>query len=70
MTVKHPDVTVRLTAPGAECDGNAFSIIGTIARRPKREVGPEAADEWRTAALGCRSYDAVLRLAMDTVDVE
>ena len=45
---------------------DAFSIIGTIARRLKREVGPAAADEWRTAALGCRSYDAVLRLAMES----
>jgi len=69
-TVKHPDVTVRLSAPGAECDGNAMSIIGTIARRLKREVSREAADEWRRDALACRSYDALLRLAMATVDVE
>lgn len=67
---KYPGVTVRLAAPGAECDGNAMSIIGCIARRLKREVSREAADEWRTAALGCRSYDALLRLAMATVDVE
>ena len=65
-----PGVTVRLSASGAECDGNAFSIIGCIGRRLRREVSPAAAAEWKTAALGCRSYDALLRLAMATVEMD
>ncbi|MCY4122568.1 MAG: hypothetical protein OXG72_16780 [Acidobacteria bacterium] len=39
---KHPDVTVQLTGS----DGNAFAIIGTVARRLKAEVSREVADEW------------------------
>ena len=63
---KYPQVTVRLTGE----DGNAFSIIGRVAKALRREVGPEAAAEFQTEAFAQPSYDHLLRLAMRTVEVE
>jgi hypothetical protein len=61
----HPDVHVQLTGR----DGNAYAIIATVARALRREVGPDAATAFTTAAFACSSYDDLLCLAMTTVDV-
>ena len=61
----YPHVHVQLTGT----DGNVFAIIGTVARALRRDVGAAAANAFTSAALACGSYDAVLRLAMATVDV-
>lgn len=66
MDIKHPEVTVRLTGT----DGNVFSIIGRVAKAIQRAVGREEADQFRSAALECESYDAVLVLCMQTVNVD
>lgn len=64
-TVKYPNVQVQLVGE----DGNAFAIIGRVSRALKRAGHREAATEWCAAAMACGSYDALLRLAMETVDV-
>lgn len=63
---KYPDVRVQLTGE----DGNAYSIIGRIAKALRREVSNDAATEFTTAAFDCGSYDELLVLAMETVDVQ
>lgn len=65
MDPKYSDVTVKLTGE----DGNAFVIIGRVRRALKRSGYPEAADEF-TAEAQKGDYDALLRLAMETVNVE
>ena len=62
---KFPDVTVQLTGR----DGNVFAIIGSVSKALKRAGHTDAATEFSNRAMSCESYDAVLRLAMDTVDV-
>lgn len=64
--IKYPSITVRLTGT----DGNAFAIIGAVARELRREAGREVADEFQSAAFSCGSYDALLQLCMRTVNVE
>ena len=63
--VKFPEVGVQLSGT----DGNAFSIIGRVSKALKAAGKPEAAKEFSEAAMGCGSYDALLRLAMETVEV-
>ncbi len=65
MDVKYPDVEVQLTGT----DGNAFAVIGAVTRALRREVGADAAAEFQADALDAESYDALLRLAMSTVEV-
>lgn len=43
-------------------DGNAFAIIGAVSKALKRDDQSERAEEWRKAAMACKSYDAVLQL--------
>jgi hypothetical protein len=62
----YPHVTVRLTGT----DGNVYSIIGHVARALRREVSPQAATAFTDAAFACHSYDEVLRLAMNTVEID
>lgn len=62
---KYPDVTVRLTGN----DGNAFAIIGNVARHLRRAHGAKAADAYRNEAMKQDSYDALLRFTMQTVEV-
>lgn len=47
-------------------DGNAFSVIGTVARG-LREAGapPEYVSEFQSKAMSSESYDALLALAID-----
>jgi hypothetical protein len=64
--VTYPDVTVQLTGQ----DGNVFNIIGQVAKALRRQVSREAADAFTKEAFQSDSYDAVLQLAMRTVEVE
>lgn len=63
--VTYPDVTVQLTGR----DGNAFAIMGTIARAIEEKHGHEAAARYRNEATQSESYDALLQHAMRTVEV-
>jgi hypothetical protein len=61
----YPGVHVQLTGK----DGNALMIIGLVARALRRDVSDDAATTFTNAAQACGSYDALLQLAMSTVDV-
>ncbi len=63
--VKFPDVEVQLTGE----DGNAFAIIGRVKRALIQAGEQEGAKEFTEAAFKQESYEDLLRLAMDTVDV-
>lgn len=65
LSPKYPDVEVTLTGT----DGNAFAIIGNVSKALKRAGERDAAREWSDAAMACESYDALLVLAMQTVEV-
>ncbi len=62
----YPDVTVKLT----DGSGNAFAIIGAVNRAITKAHGAAAGAEWSKGAMDCGSYDELLCLAMDTVNVE
>ena len=64
--MKFPDVCVQLTGR----DGNVFSIIANVTRALKKAGEAQAADQFAKDAMSCDSYDAVLRLCMQTVDVQ
>jgi hypothetical protein len=50
-------------------DGNVFSIIGTVKRALERAGQRERASEFVAKAMQAKSYDAVLALCFDYVDV-
>ena len=51
-------------------DGNVFAIIGKV-RRTLREAGqPERASAFAERAFQSRSYDEVLQLCLEYVDVQ
>lgn len=50
-------------------DGNVFAIIGKVSKALKREVSSEKAKEYQEKAMNSGSYDEVLRLTMDYVNV-
>jgi hypothetical protein len=65
MMPKYPEVTVELIGE----DGNAFAILGTVARAMKKAGVPtEAVDRFKREAMA-GDYDHLLRTVMDTVDV-
>ena len=64
-TPTYPHVTVQLTGQ----DGNAFMIIGLVAKALRKQVSPEAAKQFTNDAMNSGSYDDLLRLAMGTVNV-
>lgn len=51
-------------------DGNVFAIIGAVSNALKKAGLPEKAAEFRTKAMQSASYDAVLLLCFDYVDVQ
>lgn len=51
-------------------DGNVFAIIGNVAKALRRAGQREAEAEFRRRALASESYDAVLQLCHDYVEVE
>ena len=50
-------------------DGNVFSIIGRVSRALKDAKQPDRATEFCQKAMTAHSYDEVLRLCFDYVDV-
>jgi hypothetical protein len=65
MTPTYPDVEVALVGE----DGNAFAIIGRVSKALKSAGYPDAAAEFRVAAFASSSYDDLLALTMQTVEV-
>ena len=61
--VKFPDVEVQLN------DGNVFAIIGAASAGLKKARYPAEAKDFSPAALRCSSYDEVLALCMQTVNI-
>jgi hypothetical protein len=62
----YPSVHVQLTG----INGNVYVIIGAVAAALRREVSADAAEAFTAVAYACHSYDEVLVLAMNTVDVD
>jgi hypothetical protein len=50
-------------------DGNVFAIIGTVSRTLKRAGQPERATEFAQRAMAQKSYDDVLALCWEYVEV-
>ena len=59
------DVKVKLTGE----DGNVFLIIGRVSRALKAAGFTEEAETFQQKAMSCDSYDEVLCLCMETVEV-
>jgi hypothetical protein len=59
------DVPVQLSGE----DGNVFFIVARVSRALKRAGFTKEAGVYRKAATACQSYDAVLQLTMETVNV-
>ena len=64
MNAKYP-ITVQLSGE----DGNVFSIIGRVSKALKRG-GAKDVSEFQKLAMSSESYDAVLQLCMEWVEVE
>jgi len=52
-----------------DTDGNIFAIIGKVSKTLKRAGQPEKATEFYNKAMQSDSYDAVLQLCFQYVDV-
>lgn len=64
-TPTYPAVEVELIGT----DGNAFALIGKVAKALRREVSREASDKFKAEAMSQGSYDELLALIMRTVEV-
>jgi hypothetical protein len=65
MTIKYPDVHVRLTGQ----DGNAFNVMGLTTKAMRRAgVAKEAINTYMTDAMS-GDYNHLLTVTMQTVDV-
>lgn len=51
-------------------DGNVFNIIGRVTKALRRAGQPDKAKEFVQKATSSESYDAVLQLCFDYVEVE
>lgn len=51
-------------------DGNVFAIIGTVSRALKNAKQHGKAAEWTQKAMQCGSYDEVLQLLHNYVEVQ
>lgn len=63
---KFDDVTVQLTGK----DGNVFAVLGEVSRGLKKAGYKDEAKAFMNEVFGQESYDDVLRLCMETVNVE
>lgn len=63
--VKFPEVTVQLTG----IDGNAFSIMGAVAKALRKAGHADAVDAYMADSMS-GDYDHLLQVAMRTVNVE
>lgn len=50
-------------------DGNVFAVIGTVAATLKKAGLQQQANEFKDKAFLCGSYDEVLQLCFEYVDV-
>ena len=66
MTTARPPVTVRLIGT----DGNAFALIGRVNAALRKAGYPEEVERFTADATTCESYDDLLCLIMETVEVE
>lgn len=64
-TELYPEISVKLSGE----DGNAFGIIAKVERALKDGGQRQAAAVFVERAYECESYDALLQLAMTTVNV-
>lgn len=62
---KYPEITVQLSGE----DGNVFSIIGRVSKALRRG-GAEDVSEFQRLAMESESYNAVLQLCTEWVEVE
>jgi hypothetical protein len=65
--------TTTTTKPSCQLtgtDGNVFSVIGRVSGALKRAGLRAQSSEFCKKAMGCASYDDVLALCFDYVDVE
>lgn len=62
--------TIKPTCQLSGEDGNVFSVIGRVSKALKRAGQPDRATEFRTKAMSAGSYDEVLSLCFDYVEVE
>lgn len=60
----YPNVVVQLSNE----NGNVFSIIRRVTKAMRNEGLREEAEAFAQEAMSSRSYDAVLKLVMRTVD--
>lgn len=51
-------------------DGNVFNMIGIVAKALNRVGGKSLSDEFKMKALSKDSYDEVLQLCFEYVEVE
>ena len=51
-------------------DGNAFAVIGAARRALLAAGEPERSSEFVRRAMACKSYDHLLRLVMEYVEVD
>ena len=65
MDAKHPAIHVQLSGE----NGNVFNIIAIVSNALKRAGEVKAAKDFRSRAMAAKSYDEVLRLCIETVDV-
>lgn len=65
MNVKYPDVKVKLVGE----DGNAYLILGRTVRALKKAGHADAVEVYKKAATA-GDYDNLLRVTMETVDVD
>lgn len=49
-------------------DGNAFAIIGHVAKCLERAGQRDEAKQFKDEAFACKSYDALLQLTMEYVE--
>lgn len=60
----------RPTVLLSDADGNVFNVIGLARRAILRHSGRDAAEQFTTKASALHSYDDVIRLVMETCEVE
>lgn len=60
------DITVQLVGE----DGNASSLIGKVAKAIRRHAGDDAAKAFVNEAMSQPSYEHLLGLLQETVNVE
>ena len=63
---KLEDVTVQLTGT----DGNVFAIVGKVSRSIREAGYKDEAQKYEDAAFSSKSYDEVLILTLETVNVK